>query len=199
MAIQNFNEPIQIRASLFGQIVWYASFILIIPIFIHIGNRNKLRRMETKINEADSGIDVQLTKRRDLLVKLVETTKQAMAWEKEVLTAVTKLRSQSIDGLSIQEKNELNGQMDQLTRGINVQIEAYPDLKSSNNVIQLQAAIRDVEEDISAARRIYNSNASFYNQDIQTYPITVAANNLVTKPFFEATAKEKEDVQINLI
>jgi LemA protein len=89
--------------------------------------------------------------------------------------------------------------MDQLTRGINVQIEAYPDLKSSNNVIQLQAAIRDVEEDISAARRIYNSNASFYNQDIQTYPITVAANNLVTKPFFEATAKEKEDVQINLI
>jgi LemA protein len=155
--------------------------------------------METKINEADSEIDVQLVKRRDLLVKLISTVKQEMTFEKELLTNVTKMRSQHLDGLTVQEKSAFNQQMDQVQRGINVQLEAYPNIKSLTNVLQLQNAISDVEEDIAAARRIYNSNVSFYNQDLQTYPMSVAANGLITKPFFEASEKQREDVEINLI
>jgi len=200
MAIQqDFNQQIKIQANSFGKFMWYLSFILIFPIFIHIGNRNSLRRMETKINEADSEIDVQLVKRRDLLVKLISTVKQEMTFEKELLTNVTKMRSQHLDGLTVQEKSAFNQQMDQVQRGINVQLEAYPNIKSLTNVLQLQNAISDVEEDIAAARRIYNSNVSFYNQDLQTYPMSVAANGLITKPFFEASEKQREDVEINLI
>jgi len=199
MAVQkNLNQPKTIEPSLIGQIVWYGSFIFIVPIFCHVHNKNLLRRMETKVDEADSGIDVQLAKRRDLLVKLVQTAKQAMEFEKATLSEVTKLRRQDIGSLTTKQKSEFNSEMDQALHNINVQMEAYPNLRATENILQLQQAISDAEEDVAAARRIYNANVSMYNQTIQSYPASVAAKGLTTREFFEATDRQKDDLDDDL-
>ncbi|WP_381414875.1 LemA family protein [Spiroplasma endosymbiont of Anurida maritima] len=200
MAINDFNEEKVIKANGFGKFIFFLSFLLIIPIFIYIAMRNNLIRLETKVKEADSGIDVQLAKRRDMLTKLIEAVKKALKFEKETLEAVTQLRNTNLNNLNPKEKSVINSKMDDIQKAINVQLEAYPDLTATKNISDLQDAIQEVENDISASRRIYNSNVNYYNTKIQQYPTTVAAQSLnsVTKLFFEATDRQKEDVVINL-
>lgn len=201
MAIQkNFNQEKPAVAGLFGRIIWYLSFILIVPIFIHIGNRNTLNRELTKINEADSDIDVQLAQRVDMLNKLVDATRQGMKYEADVLKQVTAMRSKNVSALPMDEKANLNQQMDELQRTINVQLEAYPQLTATQNVQNLQKAIKDVEENLAASRRIYNSNVSIFNQEILMYPKNIAASDmhLVSKPYFEASEVQKADPKIDL-
>ena len=170
------------------------------PIFIHIGNRNRLNRELTKVNEADSGIDVQLTQRVEMINKLVDATRQSMEYEAKLLKQVTAMRSQNINDLSMEKKTSLNNKIDQLQRAINVQLEAYPQLTATQNIQSLQKAIKDVEENLAAARRIYNSNASIFNQDILVYPTNVAAveMDLSSKPYFEASEAQKVDPKIDL-
>lgn len=201
MAIQkSFNEEKMVIATPVGKFFWYLTYILLFPIFIGIHFRNQIIRFETKINEADSGIDVQLTKRQEMLTKLIDATKQTMHWEQETLTQLTKLRSMKPDQLNAKEKMQLNEKLDVLQRSINVQLEAYPNLKSVDAVMSLQSGIREVEDNLAAARRIYNGNVSVYNQYIQAYPTNVIAahGNKMTKIFFEATEIQKADVKVNL-
>jgi LemA protein len=201
MAVQTqFNEEKPVRVSTFGKVIWYISFILIIPIFVHIAFRNSVVRMETKVNEADSGIDVQLTKRREMLEKLIDATKQTMKWEKDTLTQITELRKTNPATLKTKEKSEFNQRLDALQGQINVQLEAYPTLTATQAVKNLQAGIAEVEDNIAAARRIYNSNVSIFNQEIQVYPKNVAASAMkkTTKIFFEADEHQKSDVKVDL-
>ena len=201
MAIQkDFNQEKSATVSGGGRIFWYIIFILIVPIFIHIGNRNRLNRELTKVNEADSGIDVQLTQRVEMINKLVDATRQSMEYEAKLLKQVTAMRSQNINDLSMEKKTSLNNKIDQLQRAINVQLEAYPQLTATQNIQSLQKAIKDVEENLAAARRIYNSNASIFNQDILVYPTNVAAveMDLSSKPYFEASEAQKVDPKIDL-
>ncbi len=201
MAIQkDFNQEKPAVVSAGGKVFWYIIFILIVPIFIHIGNRNRLNRELTKVNEADSGIDVQLTQRVEMLTKLVDATRQSMEYESKLLKEVTAMRSKTIDNLSMNDKMNLNNKIDQLQRSINVQLEAYPQLTATQNIQSLQKSIKDVEENLAAARRIYNSNASIFNQDILVYPTNVAAveMHLSSKPYFEASEVQKADPKIDL-
>ena len=90
--------------------------------------------------------------------------------------------------------------MDENFKKINIVAENYPELKSSENYNTLQKSITDVEEHLQAARRLYNSNISLYNQMIVSFPTSVIAKNkgMVKKDFFEADEIKKEDVKINL-
>ncbi|ATG97701.1 LemA family protein [Mesoplasma lactucae] len=201
MAVQkDFNQEKPATASGVGKFFWYLSFIFIIPIFISIGISNKLNKYLVKINEADSGIDTQLTQRSDSLTKLVDVTRQAMKYEQSTLTEVTRLRNTNVNGLSTEEKADLNDKMTQLQRSINIQMEAYPNLTATQNVKSLQKSITDCEQNIAASRRIYNSNVSIYNQTITQYPDNVIASqkHLSSKPFFESTPEERKDVKMDL-
>ncbi|QGS51684.1 LemA family protein [Spiroplasma tabanidicola] len=181
--------------SAFGTFFWYFLFILIIPIFIHIGNMNYLRRMNVKVSESESGIDVQLKRRRDTLLKLIDAVKGSIKFEKETLSTIVSMRS----GVGIEGMMKNQRAMDSIQRGINIQMENYPNLKSTDNIRELMDATRDIEEDISAQRRIYNQNVSEFNQSIAVYPMNQAAASLkyVNKYFFEITEAEREDVVIN--
>ena len=165
--------------------------LVVISIIVMSNNLNKAL---VKIDEADSGIDVALTKRYDVLTKMIETVKGYAKHEKEVLFDVVKIRK----GMTIEEKNEANKQMDETLSKINVLAENYPDLKASENFKTLQDSITDVEEHLQAARRLYNANISSYNQMIVTFPISIIAGTkgLSKREFFVAEEHKKQDVEI---
>ena len=172
--------------------------VVIILIFViwYISTSNKLNRSIVKIDETLSGIDVALTKRYDVLTKMIEVVKSYAKHEKETLFEVIKLRK----NMSIEERNNANHAMDENFRKINIVAENYPELKSSENYKTLQQSIADVEEHLQAARRLYNSNVSLYNQLLVSFPTSSIAKSkgMTKKEFFEADETKKEDVKIEL-
>ncbi len=172
------------------------ALVVVFIIFIwYVSTYNGIKALGIKVDEGLSGIDVALTKRYDTLTKLLDVVKGYQKHEKEILLEVIKLRS----GMSMAERNAANTQMDQAAKQINVLAEAYPELKSSNNFIQLQNSIADVEEHLQAARRLYNSNVSAYNTKIVMFPNTIVANAMGAKEkeFFEAEEAKRSDVQMS--
>jgi LemA protein len=160
---------------------------------------NSLQSGKIKVEEAESGIDVALTKRFDVLTKMVETVKGYAKHEKETLEKVIEMRnSVNLRNASIGDKQEITKSMDQAMRAINVVVEQYPDLKANENFKQLQLSISDVEEHLQAARRVYNANVSSYNQKVQMFPSNILAGlfHFTTKEFFEAEDFKRNDVEI---
>ncbi len=170
--------------------------IIVLIIIWYIVTSNKLNKSIVKIDEALSGIDVALTKRYDVLTKMIEVVKSYAKHEKETLFEVIKLRKD----MSIKEINDANRVMDENFRKINVVAESYPELKSSENYKTLQQSIVDVEEHLQASRRLYNSNVSLYNQLLVSFPTSIVAKNkkMTKKEFFEIDETKKEDVKIDL-
>ena len=174
--------------------------LITIPIIIlliwYISVSNSLNRALVKIDEANSGIDVALTKRYDVLTKMIEVVKGYASHEKETLFEVINLRK----GMTIEEKNDINNKMNHNYEQIKLLVENYPELKSSENYKTLQLSITDVEEHLQAARRMYNSNVSIFNQKIVTFPSVIVAKveGITKREFFVADEKKREDVKINL-
>ena len=169
-----------------------AIIILLVCIVIwYISTSNGIKRSQLKVEEAESGIDVALTKRYDVLTKMLDVVKGYQAHEKTVLTELVKLRS----GMTMAD----NQKMEQLTKDINILAENYPELKSSNNFMELQKTIADVEEHLQAARRLYNANVNTYNTKLVVFPSSIVANNMhaVKKPFFEAEEAKRQDVKMS--
>ena len=156
---------------------------------------NKLNIALVKIDETSSGIDVALTKRYDLLTKMIEVVKGYTKHEKETLIEVTKLRK----NMSMNDKNKMNDEMTQAIEQIKIIAENYPDLKANENFIVLQNSITEVEENLGMARKLYNSNVSAFNQLIVVFPNSIVASTrrMKQKEFFEADDLKKEDVKIN--
>ena len=162
-----------------------------------ISTSNKLKVMNVKIDEALSGIDVALTKRYDLLTKVVATVKGYAKHEEETLTKIIAMRNPG-SAATLMEKQEFAQQTAEAIKSLNVVVEQYPNLKADTQFTFLQNSIRDVEEQLQAARRLYNSNVSKYNQTIVVFPTSIVANasHLTTREFFEAEEIKREDVRI---
>ncbi|AUM62325.1 LemA family protein [Spiroplasma monobiae] len=182
------------RRSPLGAFIWYLSFFLVIPLFVHIANINKLKRLNIKVSEAESGIDVQLKKRRDTIIKLIESVQGGMKFEKEMLTNLTSMRT----GVGIKDLGKNASMLDKVSKQVTMQLENYPEIKSTELVQELMKTTSSIEDDISASRRIYNSNTSIFNQALNTYPINAAAAQLgyKFKSLFEITDFERQDVKI---
>jgi len=165
----------------------------------YISTMNGLRQLEVKVNEADSGIDVALTKRFDVLTKLMGAVKGDAKHEAETLENVTKWRQGLPKNLSMEDKQEFMSKMNGIQSGINVAVEAYPELKADKSFLNLQQNITDVEEHLQAARRLYNSNVSTINSRIVTFPTSFVAGriNMAKKDFFEAEVSKRSDVEIS--
>lgn len=174
-------------------IVGIVVLILVIIISI-ISMINKINRTLVKIDEADSGIDVALAKRYDVLTKMIEVVKAYSKYEKETIFEVINLRNK----MNIQEKIIVNNKMNENFNRINAISENYPELKASENYKILQQSVLDVEEHLQAARRLYNSNVSLYNQLIVSIPTCIIAKvkKLQKKDFFEADEEANESIRI---
>lgn len=172
--------------------------VLLILVSWVISTTNSFRRMQIKIDESESSIDVALTKRYDLLTKMFQAVKGYMKHEKDTLTEVVKMR-QPGHSASIKEKQEFANQVTRGLESINVVVERYPDLKANQNMLKLQDASTEVEENLAASRRVYNSNVSVYNQKIVVFPSSVIANwkKFEKRDFFEADEMKRQDVKFD--
>lgn len=170
------------------------AIIVVILLIAYISIGNNLSRAQVKIDEAESGIDVALTKRYDVLTKQYDIVKGYAKHEKELFEKVIELRR----GMSMAEKNQAAAAMNELQGRINFVAEAYPELRSSENFKTLQNAVNDTEEHLQAARRAYNANVSTFNQMLVTFPSSVIANarHLTRRDFFEAEEAKKQDVKM---
>lgn len=132
---------------------------------------NRLIGLNNRADEAFSGIDVQLKKRYDLIPNLVSAVKAYMIHERKLLEDVTALRSRVISGSMTQD--ELLGAeaaSRDMLRNIMIAVENYPDLKSSENVKDLQRSLNEIESQLSAARRSYNAMARNLNDAVGMIP-----------------------------
>jgi len=177
-------------------------FLIILAVVViialwYISTMNRLRQLELKVHEAESGIDVALTKRFDMLTKMLETTKGYAKHESETLEKVVKWRQGIPSNATIKDKEEFLSQMNQVASGINVVVEQYPDLKANTVFLELQSAVANTEEHLQAARRLYNANVTSINTIIVTFPQSIVANaiHMAKKPYFEAEEKKRQDVE----
>jgi LemA protein len=171
--------------------------LILVVVFWFIGVMNKLRQLALKVDEAESGIDVALTKRFDMLTKMLKTTKGYAKHEAETLENVVKWRNGIPKDATLKDKEQFFNQMNQVASGINVVVEKYPDLKANTVFLDLQAAVVDTEEHLQAARRLYNANVTSINTIIVTFPQSIVAKQIKMgrKPYFEAEESKKADVE----
>lgn len=176
------------------KIIGFILLLVVLMIIWYIGVSNSIKVAALKVDESESGIDVALTKRYDVLTKMLDTVKGYQKHEQSVLSELVKLRT----GMSMTEKKVANDAMDKVSRDISVLAEAYPELKSNTNFVELQKAIVDVEEHLQAARRLYNSNVNAYNTKLVVFPSSIVANNMgvVKREFFEADEIKRQDVKM---
>ena len=164
----------------------------------YIVTMNWFRQTKVKVEEANSGIDVALTKRYDLLTKALASVKGYAKHEAETLSKVIGMRTGNINELSLDEKSKLNAQLSEVQRGINVVVEQYPQLKADTQFTLLQNQTADCEEQLQAARRVYNSNVSIFNQKRVTFPDSIVAKRIgftQDLEFFKAEEEKRQDVK----
>jgi len=153
-----------------------------------------------RVDEAWSGIDVQLKRRHDLIPNLVETVKGYAQHERETFQQVTEARAQAMQASGPAASSVAEGMLSQALGRLFAIAEAYPQLRASENFQQLQAELTNTEDQISASRRIYNGNVQSYNTRIQTFPNSVIANlgGFTPREFFEIEiAAERAPVQVD--
>lgn len=163
---------------------------LIVCIFIII--YNEMLKKRNQVKTAFSSLDVILKKRYDLMPNIVLIVKGYMEHESTVLTRLTELRAKAQKAKNIDESIELNNQIDNEMKKINVSIEGNPELKASQNFLQMQAVLNDIEEQISAARRTYNAHVEVYNTFISIIPINLFARMFKFKQYNQFEKKEEE-------
>ena len=173
--------------------------IFIILIYVLV-TYNSLVSINNIVKEAFSTMDVYLKKRWDLVPNLVESVKGYVNYENEILTKITELRATSYEQMSIDKKININ---EELTKGLETIFavsENYPELKSSENFIQLSKELTKVEDDIANSRKYYNGAVRKLNTKIQMFPNNIIAKmfNFKEKNMFEANAEEKNNVKVDL-
>ena len=175
-------------------VIGIIAVVVVIAVMWYIGTMNGLRAAELKVDEADSGIDVALTKRYDVLTKQLAVVKEYASHESKTLYETIKLRQ----GMSMAEKKEAVSKMNEVASQIQITAEAYPELKSNENFKMLQNSITDVEEHLQAARRLYNANVTSFNTKIVMFPASIVANNLglTKRDLFEAEDYKRNDVEM---
>lgn len=170
----------------------------VILVLYFVGTYNSLIILKTRIQEALSGIDVQLKRRADLIPNLVETVKGYAKHEKEVFENVTKARSALLSATSLPEKAEANNQLTGALKSLFAVAEAYPELKASTNFQDLQRQLEDTEDKVAYSRQFYNSNVLDFNAKVQVFPTNIIANMFGFKSFdfFQATEEERKKVDV---
>ena len=184
--------------------VWIIIFWILFPIGTiittvwYIKKKNEYRRRQSDIMEASSTIQAAQAKRHATLIKMIDVVKGYAKHEKETLEEVTKMRSKLASLDNEKDPAKYSSILDTVRSGINIQLEKYPELKADRLYLQLSSEVTILEEEIYAAIRIYNQKVRGFNQEIYNFPIIYVADKLklVNFPYFEASEKERADVDM---
>jgi LemA protein len=161
--------------------------------------RNSMIGSRNRVDEAWSGIDVQLKRRHDLVPNLVETVKGYAQHEQQTFEKTTQARAAAMQAASVQQTQQAEAQLSGALAEVRAVAENYPELRATENFQRMQADLNEIEDEIQASRRIYNSNVQAYNTKIQIFPNSIVAGmgDFEAREFFEIeTAAEREPVQV---
>ncbi len=174
--------------------------IIVIAVLYFILKRNAIIAQRNRVDESWSGIDVQLKRRHDLVPNLVETVKGYAAHESEVFEKATKARAEAMTAHSVGETSKAESALTGALTDLRAVAENYPTLRATENFQQLSRNLSELEDEIQASRRIYNSNVQTYNTGIEQFPGSIVANagNFTKREFFEIeNPSEREPVAVS--
>ena len=144
-------------------------------VFWVIGAYNGLISLKNQVVNGWKQIDVQLKRRHDLIPKLVNTVRGAMDFERSTLDAVISARNRAVGATGVQQTARAEGELTQALGRLFALTEAYPDLKATGNVAQLQEELTSTENKIGFARQLYNDVATQYNTKQMQFPTNLVA------------------------
>ena len=172
--------------------------IVVVLLLLVFSTYNSLIRLNNKVEEAFSTMDVYLKKRWDLIPNIVETVKGYAKHEKETLEEIVSLRNSSYDKMNVNDKVDVNNKLTQGITKLMAIAEAYPDLKANENFKDLTNQLTMVEDDIANSRKYYNGTVRAYNDKVQMFPSNIIASMFGHKPktMFEASETERENVKV---
>ncbi len=174
--------------------------IVVIILIALLVTYNSFVKLNNKVNEAFSTMDVYLKKRIDLIPNIVETVKGYSKHEKDTLKEVVNLRNGDYDKMSNDEKIKANEELSKDITKIMALVEAYPDLKASENFKDLSSQLTKIEDEIANARKYYNGTVRIYNNKVEMVPSNIVAKlfGYKTKAMFEANESERENIKVEL-
>jgi LemA protein len=161
--------------------------LLVLAALAYILIRNSIIGSRNQVDEAWSGIDVQLKRRHDLVPNLVETVKGYAAHERQTFERVTEARAEAMKASGPAEAAPAEQKLTSMLGELRAIAENYPELRATENFQQLSRNLSELEDEIQASRRIYNSNVQDYNTKIQVFPNSIIANQggFTAREFFE--------------
>lgn len=161
---------------------------------------NSFIKANNIVKEAFSTMDIYLKKRWDLVPNLVEVVKGYASHEKDVFEQITKLRTNTYQNMSMNKKINVNEQLTQGISKIMAISENYPDLKASQNFLELSRELTKIEDEIANSRKYYNGSVRIFNTKIQIFPNNIMAKlfNFKEANMFEANSEEKNNIKVDL-
>ena len=160
---------------------------------------NGLVKLRNRIENAWAQIDVQLTRRYDLIPNLVESVKGYASHERETFEAVTRARNMALNASGVQEQAEAENMLTGALKSLFAVSEAYPDLKANENFLNLQEELTATEGRIAYARQFYNDTVFKYNTKIQSFPAVFIAGAMrfTAREYFEADDQSRGPVEVS--
>jgi LemA protein len=176
--------------------VFLLSIVIIIGYFVSL--YNGLVSLKNNIDKAWSNIDVLLKQRHDELLKLLDTVKGYMNFEKDVLIKVTEARSAYANARTIPEKANADNMMSSTLKSLFAVSENYPELKANEMFSQFQGRITVIESEIADRREFYNDSVYTFNTRIEQIPDAFIARmlNYTPRELFKAAEADKQDVEV---
>ena len=175
--------------------MWIVVIIVVLIFLYALIIYNSLVSKRNKVKQAYSGIDVYLTQRFELIPNLVECVKGYMIYEKELLQEITEKRANYLQNKNLKDAQNLNVEFNKIL----AIAENYPELKTSEQFLNLQKNLSKMENQLQAARRIYNVEVNSYNNTVQMFPSNIFANmfGFHEEEFFEAEETVRNNVEVN--
>lgn len=173
--------------------------IAVLIVFWLVFTYNRLITLRNRMKEAWSDIDVQLKRRYDLIPNLVETVKGYASHEKEIFERVAEARSRAMGAKTMKEHEEAENSLTSTLKTLFAVSENYPNLRASENFLELQKELTDTEDKIQASRRFYNGNVMALNTFAQSFPTNFIAGTFGFKQgeFFQIAEAQKEPVKVS--
>jgi len=168
-------------------------FIFLMFVFLY----NGLIRKKNQIENSLGSIDAMLKKRFDLIPNLVESCKAFISHENEIFLKLAELRTEALQINDLSKKNNADNVLSKSINGLFAIAENYPELKSSNNFLQLQASWNETEEQIAASRRFYNSAVTDYNNAVEMFPSNLVSKLMGLRPKNVFSLPENEKANIS--
>lgn len=181
-----------------NNIIYIVLSVLLIVIIIILFKFNNLVKLYNRVKRSKSNIEIYLNKRFDLIPNLVECVKGYSKHEDETLENIVQLRSNynNMKNMKIEDVNNLDNKLNKYL----AVVESYPDLKANTEYLNLQQELKNTEDQLASARRVYNDEATRYNIATEVVPSNIVAKIFAFKKvdLFELESDKRENVKVNL-